>query len=158
MLFRVGGNISINTRGLFACPECQISASSALGVAGEITIITPEAESNFEIVDIPQEVAQPEQVVAQACRATARQARSEFTITGRGGLPPRPSEALSSGALVSFEPAVPSAATEVNRTAQLPEPARGWYVNSQGVLVLASQAPSASPYSSGLPSSNCHAN
>ncbi|MBD2210862.1 filamentous hemagglutinin N-terminal domain-containing protein [Nostoc linckia FACHB-104] len=153
-----GGNISINTRGLFACPECQISASSALGIAGEIKIITPEAESNFEIVDIPQEVAQPEQVVAQACRATARQARSEFTITGRGGLPPRPSEALSSGALVSFEPAVPSAATEVNRIAHLPEPARGWYVNSQGVLVLASQAPSASPYSSGLPSSNCHAN
>jgi filamentous hemagglutinin family protein len=151
----MGGNISINTRGFFVCPTCQITASSQLGIAGEISIITPEAENNFEIVDLPQEVAKPEQVVAQACRASARQTQSEFTITGRGGLPPRPSEQLSSGALISFEPAGASTATEVNNISQLPLPARGWYVNSQGVLVLASQTPNPSPYGSGLTSSNC---
>ncbi|MCF2149505.1 S-layer family protein [Desmonostoc muscorum LEGE 12446] len=152
----MGGNISINTRGFFVCPTCQITASSELGIAGEISIITPEAENNFEIIDVPQEVAKPEQVVAQACRGTASQNRSEFTITGRGGLPPRPSEQLSSGALISFEPVDASAATEVNNTSQLPPPARGWYVNAQGVLVLASEAPNPTPYSSGLTSSNCH--
>ncbi|MBD2410034.1 hypothetical protein FACHB389_07645 [Nostoc calcicola FACHB-389] len=152
----IGGNISINTRGFFVCPTCQITASSQLGIAGEISIITPEAENNFEIIDVPQEVAKPEQVVAQACRGTASQKRSEFTITGRGGLPPRPSEQLSSGALISFEPVDASAATEVNNTSQLPPPARGWYVNAQGVLVLASEAPNATPYGSGLTSSNCH--
>ncbi|MEH1865412.1 MAG: filamentous hemagglutinin N-terminal domain-containing protein [Nostoc sp.] len=151
----MGGNISINTKGFFVCPTCQISASSQLGIAGQISIIAPEAESNFEVIDLPQEVAKPEQVVAQACRATTSQNRSEFTITGRGGLPPRPSEQLSSGALISFESA--DAATEVNNTSQLPPPARGWYVNAQGVLVLASQTPNATPYSSGLSSSNnCH--
>ncbi|MBD2355346.1 filamentous hemagglutinin N-terminal domain-containing protein [Tolypothrix sp. FACHB-123] len=149
-----GGNISINTRGFFVCPTCQISASSQLGIAGEISITTPEVESNFEVVDLPQQVAKPEQVVAQACRATTSQNRSEFTITGRGGLPPRPSEQLSSGALFSFEPAA-SAATEVQSTSQLPLPARGWYVNKQGVVVLASQSPNSSPYNSGLTSSNC---
>lgn len=154
----MGGNISINTRGFFLCPTCQITASSQLGIAGQVSIITPEAENNFEIVDLPQEVAQPEQVVAQACRAATRQTQSEFTITGRGGLPPRPSEQLSSGALVSFDPAVPSAATEVNNTSQLPLPARGWYVNAQGVVVLASQTPTPTPYSSGLTASNCHGN
>ncbi|BAY62915.1 filamentous hemagglutinin family outer membrane protein [Calothrix brevissima NIES-22] len=149
-----GGNISINTRGLFNCPTCQISASSQLGIAGQISITTPEAESNFEVVDLPQEVAKPEQVVAQACRATTSQNRSEFTITGRGGLPPRPSEQLSSAALFSFEPAA-RAATEVQSTSQLPLPARGWYVNKQGVVVLASQSPNASPYNSGLGSPDC---
>jgi filamentous hemagglutinin family protein len=151
----IGGNISINTRGFFVCPTCQITASSQLGIAGEINIITPEVESNFEVIDLPQEVAKPEQVVAQACPGTTSQNRSEFTITGRGGLPPRPSEQLSSGALISFEPVNTSAATEVNNTSQLPPPARGWYVNPQGVLVLASQTPNPTPYSSGLTSSNC---
>lgn len=151
----MGGNISINARGFFLCPTCQVSASSQLGIAGQVSIITPEAENNFEIVDLPQEVAQPEQVVAQACRGTTRQTQSEFTITGRGGLPPRPSEQLSSGALFSFEPAGSSAATEVQNSSQLPPAARGWYVNSQGVVVLASQAPTPSPYSSGLTGANC---
>jgi large exoprotein involved in heme utilization and adhesion len=149
-----GGNINIDTRGFFVCQTCQITASSQLGIAGQISINTPEAQSNFEVIDLPQEVAKPEQVVAQACRATANQNRSEFTITGRGGLPPRPSEQLSSGALFSFEPAA-SAAKEVQPTSQLPLPARGWYVNSQGVVVLASQSPNPSPYNSGLTSSNC---
>lgn len=153
-----GGNISINTRGLFRCATCQITASSQLGIAGQVSITTPEAENNFEIVDLPQEVAKPEQVVAQACRAVARQNRSEFTITGRGGLPPRPSEQLSSGALISFDPAVPSAATQENNTSQLPPAARGWYVNAQGVVVLASQTPNSTPYSSGLTASSCHGN
>ncbi|MDZ8052358.1 MAG: filamentous hemagglutinin N-terminal domain-containing protein [Aulosira sp. ZfuVER01] len=151
----MGGNISINTRGFFVCPTCQITASSQLGVAGQISIITPEAGNNFEVVDLPQEVAKPEQVVAQACRASRRENESEFTITGRGGLPPRPSEQLSSGALISFEPAGASAATEVQNSSQLPLPARGWYVNAQGVVVLASQAPTPSPYGSGLTSANC---
>ncbi|MBW4562107.1 MAG: S-layer family protein [Mojavia pulchra JT2-VF2] len=154
----MGGNISINTKGFFVCPTCQISASSQLGIAGEISITTPEAENNFEIVDLPQEIAKPEQVVAQTCRAATSQNRSEFTITGRGGLPPRPSEQLSSGALISFEPAVASAATEVQNSSQLPPPARGWYVNTQGVVVLASQTPTPTPYGSGLSSSDCHTN
>ncbi len=151
----MGGNISINTRGFFVCPTCEITASSQLGVAGQISIITPEAENNFEIIDIPQEVAKPEEVVAQACRGTANQNRSEFTITGRGGLPPRPSEQLSSGALISFEPSDISTTTKVNNTSQLPPPARGWYVNPQGIVVLASQVPNPTPYGFGLTSTNC---
>jgi filamentous hemagglutinin family protein len=150
-----GGNISIDTRGFFVCPTCQITASSQLGIAGQINITTPEAESNFEVIDLPKEVAKPEQVVAQVCRASKTEEQSEFTIAGRGGLPPRPSEQLSSGAVISFAPAVSGNVTEVQNTSQLPLPARGWYVNSQGVLVLASQAPAPSPYGSGLSSANC---
>ncbi|MBD2446490.1 filamentous hemagglutinin N-terminal domain-containing protein [Nostoc sp. FACHB-152] len=153
-----GGNININARGFFLCPTCVVSASSQLGIAGQVSIITPEAENNFEVLDLPQEVAKPEQVVAQACRSENRQAQSEFTITGRGGLPPRPSEQLSSGALINFEPAVANSAIKGQNSSQLPPAARGWYVNAKGVVVLASQTPTPSPYSSELTSSNCHVN
>ncbi len=57
--------------------------------------------------------------------------------------------------MISFEPGAARAATEVNNSSQLPPPARGWYVNGQGVLVLSSQTPNPSPYGSGLTSSNC---
>jgi filamentous hemagglutinin family protein len=153
-----GGNININTRGFFLCPTCVVSASSQLGIAGQVSITTLEAENNFEVLNLPPEVAKPEQVVAQACRSENNQEQSEFTITGRGGLPPRPSEQLSSGALINFEPAVANSATKRQNNSQLPPPARGWYVNAKGVVVLASQTPNPSPYGSELTSSNCHVN
>jgi filamentous hemagglutinin family protein len=161
-----GGNISINTQGLFVCPECQISASSDLGVDGEVEIFTPDTTTNQEAIDLPQEIAKPEEVVAQVCPTNRKPGQSEFTITGRGGLPPRPSEPLSSEALISFESAPTQAensstgaiATAKAHTQQLPPPARGWYVNPKGAIVLTASAPTAIPYGSGLTSSSCHAN
>jgi filamentous hemagglutinin family protein len=159
-----GGNIQIDTQGLFICPECQITASSAFGVSGSVDIITPDGGNNQESADVPQEVGNSEEVVVQACQAKKRQNRSEFTITGRGGLPPRPSDPQSSSALVGFEPAaspdrssLPAAATEKD-IAQLPVPAQGWYVNDRGVVVLAAMVPTATPYSPGLRSAECHEN
>ncbi|MBW4435276.1 MAG: filamentous hemagglutinin N-terminal domain-containing protein [Pelatocladus maniniholoensis HA4357-MV3] len=162
----MGGNISINTQGLFVCPECQISASSQLGVDGQIEILTPNTSTNQEVLDLPQEITKPEEIVAQVCPAEKKQGQSEFIITGRGGLPPRPSEPLSSEALLSFESYPAQAenisgraiATKTNQTQQLPPIARGWYVNSKGAVILTSATPTSSPYSAGLSSSSCHAN
>jgi len=158
-----GGNIQISTQGLFRCPECQISATSQLGLDGAVQFITPDIAANQEAIDVPQEIVQPEEVVAQVCTAKKEQDRSEFTITGRGGLPPRPSEPLSSKALVSFEP---SPAENISRsmrtveepqTSELPPPALGWYVNAKGTVVLSANAPIVTPYASGLTASLCHA-
>jgi filamentous hemagglutinin family protein len=154
-----GGRIDISTQGLFQCADCQISAASEVGLDGVVEVFTPDVDTNLEVLDVPEQVTQPDDVVAFACAAGPRQTRSEFTITGRGGLPPRPNEALSSEALVSFG----SSATEATSTgtaqaadaSELPPPARGWYVNDRGTVVLAAQAPAASPYSSGLTSQNC---
>ncbi|MCU0533313.1 MAG: S-layer family protein [Hydrococcus sp. Prado102] len=155
-----GGEIAISTQGLFQCADCQISAASEVGLDGVVEVFTPDVDTNLEVLDVPEQVTQPEEVVALACAAAPRQTRSEFTITGRGGLPPRPSEALSSEALVSFgSPATQATPTETIEAAdasELPPPARGWYVSDRGTVVLAAQAPAASPYSSGLTSQNCH--
>ncbi|MGJ5675518.1 MAG: filamentous hemagglutinin N-terminal domain-containing protein [Nostochopsis sp.] len=161
----MGGNISINTQGLFVCPECQISASSQLGLDGQVEILTPDTSTNQEVLDLPQEISKPEEVVAQVCPADKKQRQSEFIITGRGGLPPRPSEPLSSEALLSFEYYPTQAenisggaiATKANQTQDLPPIARGWYVNSKGGVILTAATPTPTPYSSGLSSSSCHA-
>jgi filamentous hemagglutinin family protein len=154
-----GGNIQINTQGLFACPECKITASSQLGLDGVVEVITPDAQTKQEALDLPQEVVKPEEVVAQVCPANSAQARSEFTLTGRGGLPPRPNEPLSREALVSFGSS-PNQAENSSQSARstLPPPAQGWYLNSKGALILTAHAPTLTPYNSGLASSSCHDN
>jgi large exoprotein involved in heme utilization and adhesion len=160
-----GGNIQIDTSGLFVCPDCQITASSALGVEGVVEISTIEPDTNLAVVDLPQQLAKPEDVVALACSTTKGKDKSEFTVTGRGGLPPQPSDPLSSEALVSFDlpspktenPPASAVAAEVTARGELPPPARGWYVNAEGVVVLAARAPAATPYNSQLTSAECHA-
>jgi len=162
----IGGNIQINTSGLFTCPECQITASSQLGLNGVVNVNTPETENKQPSVNLPQEIIKPEEIVAQICPADRAQHKSEFTITGRGGLPPRPNEPLSNEALLSFESSPTQAqnlpnsaiATRETNTSQLPLPAQGWYVNSKGAVILTSQVPTATPYTSRSTSASCHAN
>ncbi len=162
----MGGNIDIETQALFVCPNCEITASSELGVEGLVTVDRLQPNTELEVIDLPQEVAESEEVVALACSTTDGQEGSEFIITGRGGLPPRPSDPLSSENLVNFDASssrldnssrseIP---TEEENTTQLPTPAQGWYVNSEGVLILTAQTPSAAPYSSGLKTPECHGN
>ncbi|MBO3462056.1 filamentous hemagglutinin N-terminal domain-containing protein [Aetokthonos hydrillicola Thurmond2011] len=163
----IGGNISISTQGLFVCTaDCQITSSSTLGLNGVVKIVSPETRANFEVVDLPQEVAKPEEVVAQACPAQKRQNRSQFLVTGRGGLPPQPNDSLSSEALVSFDslpsdaevPSTLATPTENSGSSVLPLPARSWYTNDKGVVILTAKSLTATPYISGLSSPSCHAN
>ncbi|MBF2019481.1 MAG: filamentous hemagglutinin N-terminal domain-containing protein [Hydrococcus sp. C42_A2020_068] len=155
-----GGNIQINARGIFICGNCQISASSRLGIDGTVELNTLEPDTKLEVIELPQEVTNPEEAVALSCQSQRGRAPSEFTITGRGGLPPRPSDPLGSEALVPFESAAPAAASpasEETDPAALPPPARGWYVSEKGTVVLSARPSHATPHSSGLPSSECHA-
>jgi filamentous hemagglutinin family protein len=159
-----GGNISINTQGLFQCGNCTISASSNFGLDGEVEIFTPEGDTGLEFVELPEQVTNPEDVVALACSSTPGQARSEFIITGRGGLPPRPGDPLSSEALVSFDSPRASASSpdddrgtvESEDASQLPPPAIGWYVNDRGAVVLGDRVSARTQGASGMTSPTCH--
>lgn len=150
-----GGSIDILAKGLFICQECIISASSRLGVDGVVDIDTLEPEPDFGIVEVPIKLTQPEETVAQACSNQPNISQSSFTITGRGGLPSRPSETLTSQSLVSFN--IPSSASQEPQTqvssTTLPRPARNWYQNSQGEIVLTAQPVSNNPR---FNSPNCH--
>ncbi len=184
----VGGRIDINTQGLFICDECRVSASatSQVGVDGVVNIDTLDLNQNLEIVDIPIQLTQPKDTVALACSVTQKPNASKLTISGRGGLPPRPNEPLTSESIVSFEVLENSPQTigdknidrdsehsppkdipDVNDehdgiisedNAELPAPARNWYTNDRGVVVLTAQSTTQSTAAPapGFNHPNCH--
>ena len=143
-----GGSIDIDTKGLFICQECVVSASSRLGVDGVVEINTLEPEPNFGIVEVSIKLTQPDQAVAQACYSTPNSDNSKLTIIGRGGLPNSPSETLSSKSIVSF--GIPQQPAQTNRKASqtkavLPPPARNWYQNSKGEIILTARPAANTP-------------
>jgi filamentous hemagglutinin family protein len=139
-----GGNINVNTEGLLICEECRISASSELGVDGEVNIDTLDPNPNVEIVDMPIQLTEPEEVVALACATNQQPNTSQLTISGRGGLPPRPNEPLTSKSVIGFNKSDNQAQlSRTKRNSKLPAPARNWYVNSQGEVILTAQTAAA---------------
>nr|MCU0538134.1 filamentous hemagglutinin N-terminal domain-containing protein [Hydrococcus sp. Prado102] len=135
-----GGNISITAQRIFGIeprlsetPFNDITASSEFGTDGVVEINTPEFEPTREelpanLVDVSRLI---EQNLCQAGRG------SQFTVTGRSGLPNSPNEAFSSNETwedwriaESSQQPVTSQPT-VNRQKTIVE-AQGWVVNSQG--------------------------
>ncbi|MGL5943468.1 MAG: filamentous hemagglutinin N-terminal domain-containing protein [Waterburya sp.] len=156
----VGGSIQIDTKGIYyICTECQITASSRLGVDGVVNIETLEPNTELEILNVPQQPSQPQEIVAVSCPATNQANSSELTITGRGGLPASPQGTLNSESLINFdaprsEIRQPSNSA-INNTSKFPSPARGWYRDAQGTVILSAQAPNV-VNNSVITTPNCH--
>ena len=156
-----GGVITIGTVGLFRCGDCRIQAVG--GESGIVELNTPDAQNNLEFLDLPPQVITSEEVVVSACDIDKSRQANQFTITGRGGLPPSPTSPLTTDALIGFdsENEVQQNSTDLDNktensaTEEFPSPARGWYVNSQGKLILAANTPNANPYNPGLISPDC---
>ncbi len=173
-----GGQITINAQGIFGTEfrdrwtsESDITATSELGpeFSGAVELNTPDIDPSEGVVNLPEEVVDVSELVAQRCPAgggdVARES-SEFVVTGRGGLPPSPSDLLSSDAVladwITLNPELeesrsgPTPAT--NPTNQTPAPlveAQGWVKNSKGQVALTAQAPMATSRSPGLTPPSC---
>ncbi|MGA7933718.1 MAG: filamentous hemagglutinin N-terminal domain-containing protein, partial [Kovacikia sp.] len=97
-----GGNIRIDAQGIFGIAERKalagnqsndIDASSEFGASGQVQI-NNTVNPNQGVAQIPETVIDPNALVAQnPCK---RGSQSQFTRTGRGGLPPNLSDDLSS--------------------------------------------------------------
>jgi filamentous hemagglutinin family protein len=165
-----GGNITINAQGVFGIKEGKafegseqidnfsndIDASSQFGPSGQVQINTV-TDPNQGLIEIPVTVIDPNSLVAQnPCK---RGSESEFTRSGRGGLPANPTQNLSDDTTqVSLvEPAsvqnritvktqsqAPATQTSINLP-QPPEkkiaPAQGWVYNDKGEVVLVAYNP-----------------
>ncbi|HBL57688.1 MAG TPA: hypothetical protein DDZ80_03805 [Cyanobacteria bacterium UBA8803] len=161
-----GGNINISTQGIFGLefrpqltPLSDITASSERGVSGIVEFNAPDVEPSQGLVELPEDVVKPEDGVALACQGDREKESSQFIITGRGGLPPSPSEPLSSDTIrVTGSSSNSGTIPQPTRVAaaELPPPAQGWYVNEQGNLVLTAQAPTVSSQSPRLTPPDCH--
>ncbi|QLE45919.1 filamentous hemagglutinin N-terminal domain-containing protein (plasmid) [Nostoc sp. C052] len=94
-----GGNVTINAQAIFGTQfrKTPTSASdiTATGVSpqfnGSVQINTPDVDPNNGLVQLPTDFVDRSGLIAQGCPANKG---NSFTITGRGGLPPLPTQAL----------------------------------------------------------------
>ncbi|BBD69330.1 filamentous hemagglutinin outer membrane protein [Nostoc commune NIES-4072] len=162
-----GGRVDITAKGIFGIQPrsnptslSDITASSQFGVNGTVEINTPDVDPNSGLVNLPTVPVDTQ--VAQTCTAGSTVAKSSFTITGRGGLPPNPGEALSADAvqvdLVSLNPEVgntPAVSTNpINPTPSRIVEATGWVIAANGDVILTS-TPTVTPHSSWQRTTDC---
>lgn len=132
-----GGRVVISSDTLLRSPDSRITATSAAGpeLAGVVDIQAPDETPQTDSEIAPDVVEVPD--VAVACGEGT--GRSEFIITGRGGLPRSPSSIQQSYSGWQ-SPLSTSATPEPNRTPQVTQ-AQGWVFNGDGTVSLTAQVP-----------------
>ena len=139
-----GGNVNINTQGLFGIQfrpnpttSSDITASSDFGQNGTVQINTPGIDPGKDTGELPAAPNDASNQISQTCGASQRE--NKFYITGRGGLPPNASEPQESEALWQD---VRQVKTQSAPTANLPQkfapPAIGWVFEKNGTVKLVS--------------------
>ncbi|MDV3348677.1 filamentous hemagglutinin N-terminal domain-containing protein [Leptothoe sp. LEGE 181152] len=160
-----GGNVTVNTQGLFGIefrpaltPLSDITASSEFGLQGSVTIETPDVDPSDDLVQLPTGLVDASRLVAQGCGAGASDiatALGEFTVTGRGGLPPSPEQLNPQNDLAIWEtlddapttPTGPVASTFNQQESRQITEFQGWIVDKDGEIVLTAEASSVTPRS-----------
>ncbi|QLE54352.1 S-layer family protein [Nostoc sp. TCL26-01] len=151
---------SLSTSDITAISQANPSFS------GEITINTPGVDPSSGLVALPANVVDAANLIAQTCRNTGATAskQSEFVVTGRGGLPPKPSDALSRDAIWQDLQTYTLPNENISHTqphTQLSQPpipiveAQGWVISANGKVTLVAQAPNPTPHKSALTPVSC---
>ena len=125
---------------------------------GTVIFRTPDVDPSRGLTQLPVDLTDASQLIAQTCptgNAAANQA-NEFIVTGRGGLPPTPSEAINQPAIqvelvtaVAAEPIIshhesiphrPPLSSASTPTSPIVE-AQGFLVAADGTVSLVAAAP-----------------
>lgn len=141
--------IQLDTQKLLTSDISAISQASPT-LSGQVNINTPDVDPSRGLAELPAEVVDASGLIAQGCAAQNGKIASQFTITGRGGLPPNPSELLSSDAVWqdARRPSVMANRQNLKTATQPSEasagveivPATSWKFNNKGEVVLIAQA------------------
>lgn len=163
-----GGKVLITTQGLFVSRDSEITATSEQGINGVVEINRLENEPNDDLNSVSVEPVDLTELIATGCGASgsvaSRTSISKFIITGRGGLPPTPTEALRSDRTLadlgdSVKDIAASTTTATKQVNVAPTPiveAQGWVISPQGQVVLTASAPNVTPEVPWLKSPSCH--
>ncbi|GJD15791.1 hypothetical protein RIVM261_007470 [Rivularia sp. IAM M-261] len=157
-----GGNININTLGIFGIKtspfpleESDITASSQLGVQGQISITQPDVDPTQGIIELPNEVVDASNQIGQTCpRGSNAKPLGEFVVTGRGSLPPNPLQPLAG--TTTPTPLATLDGKFANKPFNIPTStppeaiveAQGWVKTADGQVILTASAPEATPSAS----------
>ena len=115
---------------------------------GEIIINTPEVDPTSGLINLPASVGDASDQISQ--NPCEQGVGSEFTITGKGGLPPNVNESLNSeSAQVGLIEPLPQPLSYTDKGARIKGngipienlaseavPAMGWMFNNQGEVTL----------------------
>ncbi|GAA6622931.1 filamentous hemagglutinin N-terminal domain-containing protein [Scytonema sp. NUACC26] len=98
-----GGQVTVNAKGIFGIQfreqpsfNSDITASSERGFQfqGSVTLKTPDIDQSLGLADLPANLIDPSQLIANSCMRRNHQTSGEFIITGNGGLPVMPDDPL----------------------------------------------------------------
>jgi filamentous hemagglutinin family protein len=89
-----GGNITIDAGQYIPSTDSIVSASSALGVSGNVVISGPRIDLNGTLVVLSSELRSAVAVTRASCAAPAFGGQSSLVEAGRGGLPEDPVASL----------------------------------------------------------------
>ncbi|MBW4631192.1 MAG: S-layer family protein [Iphinoe sp. HA4291-MV1] len=169
-----GGNVRINATGIFGTQFRDVASDrtsdiTATGgspeLSGTVQINTPDIDLNSALINLPSVPVDTQ--VAQSCSAGSSITKSQFTITGRGGLPPNPGEALNTDAvqvdLITVNPSSDNRKSPnftSKTTTAVPErivEATDWIINEKGQVVLVANSPTTTPHSPWFTQPGCTA-
>jgi filamentous hemagglutinin family protein len=166
-----GGQVIINAQGIFGAEfrerenpaTSDITATSKLGAefSGSVEINTPDTDPSRGLIELPTNLVDASQQIAQGCTPRGRQNASRFIATGRGGLPLNPYEPLRGRAVITgwvdLSPQVTERVTDklfpasvTKSTNQIVE-AQGWIVDPNGDVILVAKSGQNSSIPSGIP-------
>ena len=172
-----GGRVTITAKSIFgaqagmqATPNSDITAISQIGgpeLSGTVELNTPDVDPSSGLIELPQNVVDITGLIDRRCSPAAQQ--STFVATGRGGLPPSPTDPLNStGFLVDLVEINPESQGRGNRQSRIELPsdnasqnnqiieAQGWITNDKGQVVLVANPPTVTPHGSGIIPIECH--
>lgn len=124
-----GGNILIGTQGIFRSADSDITADSQLGISGVVKVTEFSLEQQNALVAPESNFVDTQQVVAGSCLARRTGSQGVFVVTGNGGLPENPLDAIALPyELVQVQPVESRESAVENRESShssLPNP-RAW--------------------------------
>ncbi|MEQ8540486.1 MAG: filamentous hemagglutinin N-terminal domain-containing protein [Coleofasciculus sp. D1-CHI-01] len=145
----------------------DISVSSQFGIQGTVTIQSLNVDPSQGLGELPIDVVDPSNQIATGCGATGgttANRQSEFVVTGRGGLPPKPDDLQTPGTLSPEwvtrdlgnvnRTDIPNQPLAADSTDALVE-AQGMFINAKGELILTAQSSQTNPSQSGLSTKFC---
>ena len=164
-----GGNININTQGLFLA-NSFISASSQFGIDGVVSINTPISEPKNALIQLDPQIVNRDLQISQSCGAGNSGGNNSFVVTGRGGLTPSPDSGNmvdnilpDLGTMEELETQVNTQTnTEVDREKSpiINYPsgiveAQGWIINEKGNIELVAHNPNSNSQVASHTNPNC---
>jgi filamentous hemagglutinin family protein len=146
-----GGNIGISVQRIFLSPDSKITASSELGIDGTVEIKSPDIDLQSALNPLEATFVGSEEVIAGSCLARRNTGQGSFTVTGTGGLPRHPYDAIRGEYKVSDVQGLPLQAQQQasslspNPQAPMPKPwklgdpiqeAQGMTVTADGRILV----------------------